>query len=271
MNMLSAATPWDMVAEGYSEVTMKLFQAYADEAIALTDLSSDSHVLDIACGPGTLALTAAQMSRMVRAIDFSQNMVDILNNTITDNSIKNIETVCGDAQHLPYEDNSFDAAFSMFGLMFFPDRMRGYREIYRTLKPGGRTVISSWAPTTQSPIMLTMFGALKAINPDIPEPQTNIESLENPEYFKAELTEAGFKDVKVVPVSNGMYVDSVEQFWDDMVKGSAPIVMMKNSMSEESWQEKRSIALDYLKSCIKDLPTTLSADAWLGTGVKEEG
>jgi hypothetical protein len=39
MNMLSSVTPWDMVAEGYSEVTMKMFQRYAEEALALANLN----------------------------------------------------------------------------------------------------------------------------------------------------------------------------------------------------------------------------------------
>jgi ubiquinone/menaquinone biosynthesis C-methylase UbiE len=268
MDMLSSVAPWDLVAEGYSEVTMKLFQGYADEALAIIGLDKKCRVLDIACGPGTLALTAAKRSKRVSAIDFSKAMVEILDKTIKQESIENVETFCGDAQQLPYDDNSFDAAFSMFGLMFFPDRMKGYREIFRTLKPGGKTIISSWAPTTQSPVMMAMFGALRAMNPDMPEPQTDIESLENPDFFKAELIKAGFKGVEVLPVSKSMQVDSVAEFWDDMVKGNAPLVMMKNSMPNEEWQEKNCIALDFLYGAMGDLPTTLSADAWLGLGVK---
>ncbi|MDH5356258.1 MAG: methyltransferase domain-containing protein [Gammaproteobacteria bacterium] len=268
MNMLSSVAPWDLVAEGYSEVTMKVFQGYADEALAMTELDNQSHVLDIACGPGTLALSAARKCRSVSAIDFSSAMVDILEDTIRHHSIDNIEIFCGDAQQLPYQDNSFDAAFSMFGLMFFPNRMQGYREIYRTLKPGGKTVISSWAPTTQSPVMMTVFGALKAMNPDMPEPQTDIESLENPELFKAELRQAGFNNVDVLAVTKGVQVDSVEEFWDKMVKGSAPIVMMKNKLTDEVWQQKNRIALNYLHDTIGDLPTTLLADAWFGVGTK---
>jgi len=268
VNMLSTVTPWDMVAKGYSEVTMKMFQGYTDAALALTTLGQDSHVLDIACGPGTLALTAAEKANAVKAIDFSQAMVDILDSTIAREGINNIETFCGDAQKLPYADNSFDAAFSMFGLMFFPDRMQGYKEIHRTLKPGGKTVISSWAPTSQSPVMMAVFGALRAMNPDLPEPQTDIESLENPEFFKAELTAAGFKEVEIQPVAQTMQVNSIDEFWDDMVKGSAPIVMMKNNMPAAAWQEKTRIALDYLHDYLGEMPTTLAAHAWLGVGRK---
>lgn len=268
MNMLSSVAPWDMVAEGYSEITMKMFQAYTDEALALVDLNQQSHVLDIACGPGTLTLTAAEMAASVKAIDFSEAMVNILNNTLQSNVINNVETHCGDAQQLPYDNDSFDAAFSMFGLMFFPDRMKGYSEIYRVLKPGGKTVISSWAPTEDSPVMMAVFGALKAMNPDLPDPKSDIESLENPEVFKKELIDSGFKNVEVLPITKSMTFDSRESFWEDMVKGSAPIVMMKSNMPDDVWQKKSRIALAFLEEKFSQLPMTLSATAWYGVGVK---
>jgi len=263
-NMLSTVTPWDMVADGYAETTMKLFQGYADEALKLANLDEKSNIVDIACGPGTLALTAHKISNSVNAIDFSTAMLGILHETIKQQAISNIETHCGDAQELPYDDELFDAAFSMFGLMFFPDRQKGYAEIFRTLKPGGTVVVSSWAPISQSSAMMAMFGALKAINPDIPEPQTDIDSLENPEFFEAELENAGFKDIEIHLVTKSNAINSVESFWNDMVKGSAPIVMMKNSMSEKEWEEKTQIALAYLDKTIGANPASLSADAWLG-------
>ncbi len=150
-SMLSTVTPWDTVAEGYSEITVQLFQEYADEALALANLDAGCNIVDIACGPGTLALAAAKRVNSVNAIDFSPRMVEILRKSIDEKKLDNVEVRCGDAQHLPYENGSFDAAFSMFGLMFFPDRQKGYAEIYRTLKPGGRVVISSWAPVSESP------------------------------------------------------------------------------------------------------------------------
>ena len=265
--ILSSMEPWDLVAEGYAEVTMKLFQAYTDHALALTRLNEQSHILDLACGPGTLALTAADKVANVKALDFSSEMIDILNRTQKVDSIRNIDTHCGDGQSLPYVDNCFDAAFSMFGLMFFPDRMKGYKEILRTLKPGGETVISSWAPVSDSPVMQAVFGALKAMNPTIPDPQEEIESLENPDFFLREMVEAGYVDVQILASDKDMEIDSIETFWEDMVKGSAPIVMMKNSMPEDLWREKNKIALEYLYDTIGNTKT-LSAKAWLAYGRK---
>ena len=268
MNMLSSVTPWDKVAAGYAETAMKFFQGYVESALALVELNQDSHILDVACGPGTLALTAANRVGAIKAIDFSTQMIAILNSKIAAQGVGNIDTVCGDAQQLPYADNSFDAAFSLFGLMFFPDRDKGYAEIHRCLKPGGRVVISSWAPVTQSPLMQAAFGALRTINPAIPEPQTTSESLENPDFFKRKLDRAGFREIEIHLVTKSFTVLSIEQFWNDMVRGNAPLVMFKNSMSDEEWQEKNRIAIEYLYRTMGDKVTSLSSDAWLGTAVK---
>lgn len=267
-NMLSTVAPWDTVAEGYAATTMKLFRGYAEKALELAGVSEGSAVLDVACGPGTLPLLASDKVKSVHAIDFSESMIKSFKESVNAAGMENIDIHCGDGQELPFSDEMFDAAFSMFGLMFFPDRTKGYAEIFRTLKPGGKVVISSWAPVADSPVMQIMFGAIKAMKPDIPEPQTDIESLENPEFFKTELQNAGFKQVKIVPVEGEYPIRDREEFWSDMVKGSAPIVMMKQGMSPDEWKEKERIALEYLGDKLPVLPTVLTARAWLGCGVR---
>jgi hypothetical protein len=116
--------------------------------------------------------------------------------------------------------------------------------------------------------MIAMFGAIRAMNPEIPEPRTNLESLENRDLFKTELANAGFKDVAVHEVAADWPIQSVEEFWNGMVKGSAPILMMKNNMPEEAWRAKNRIALDYLGGAIRPDATSLSALAFLGYGRK---
>lgn len=267
-NMLSTVTPWDMVAEGYAETTMKLFQSYAEKALEIAEISAGNAILDVACGPGTLPLLVSGKVKSVHAIDFSESMVKVFREAVNAEGLDNIEIHCGDGQQLPFSDGMFDVAFSMFGLMFFPDRNKGYSEIYRTLKPGGKIVTSSWAPVSDSPVMRAMFGALKAMKPDIPEPKTDIESLENPEFFKRELQNAGFKQVNIVSVEGEYPISGLKEFWIDMAKGSAPIVMMQQSMSPEEWQEKERIALAYLGENLPKLPSVLTARAWLGYGVR---
>ncbi|MDH5546231.1 MAG: methyltransferase domain-containing protein [Gammaproteobacteria bacterium] len=265
--MLSNKTPWDLVAPGYAEITMKLFHAYTLAALEFVGIDKRHDIVDIACGPGTLALAASPLANTIHALDFSAPMLDILDRTIEEQGINNIMTHYGDGQQLPYGDDSFDAAFSMFGLMFFPDRAKGYAEVLRVLKPGSKAVISSWAPLSHSPAMHAVFGALRAIKPDMPEPQEEVESLENPDFFGDEMRRAGFKNVDVKPVVGEVKINSLETYWDDMVKGSAPLVMLKQSMTDEQWQASTQIALTYLRETVAS-KSSLTAKAWLAVGTK---
>ena len=267
-NPLSAAAPWNLVADGYAETTMQMLAQYADEAIAAVNLQRDALILDVACGPGSLAMKLADAVAHVHCIDFSEAMLDIFHQRIKGVGLTNISIQHGDAQSLPYADNLFDAVFSMFGLMFFPDRSKGFAEIHRTLKPGGKIAVTSWAPVEQSPAMQTMFGALRVMKPELPEPQRAVATLENPEVFRQELLDAGFRDVKVQCITKQFPVESIDAFWDAMVKGSAPIQMLKNGMGVDVWREKEILALQYLQDRLPTVPTTLASDAWLGTAIK---
>lgn len=267
-NPLSASEPWNLVADGYADTTMIVFEQYADEAIAASQLKPNATVLDVACGPGTLALRLARHAHKIHGIDFSASMLAIFRHKIEQAGHQHIELHCGDAQTLPYRDATFDAAFSLFGLMFFPDRMRGFREIHRTLKPGGSIAITSWAPVDQSPAMQTMFGALRAIKPDLPQPQRAIATLENPDVFKQEMQDAGFRNVEIRQVTKPFPRLPVPEFWEMMVKGSAPIQMLKKNLGEAAWREKEPAAIAYLEERLTDGTIELTSDAWLGVGVK---
>ena len=267
-NPYSTSEPWNLVADGYAETTMQMLAQYAEEVIAASKLKSDAIVLDVACGPGTLALMAAREVKEVHGIDFSESMLALFQQNAARGGHTNITICYGDAQTLPYPAEMFDAAFSMFGLMFFPDRHKSFAEIHRTLKPGGTIAVTSWAPVDQSPAMQTMFGALRAIKPDLPEPQRAVATLENPDVFKTEMLAAGFSQVEIRSVTKPFPVASIPEFWASMVKGSAPIQMLKKSLGENTWREKEILALDYLKEKIPSTPTTLTSDAWLGLGVK---
>ena len=111
-NPLSASEPWNLVADGYAETTMRLFEGYAGEAIAASKLKSDAVVLDVACGPGTLALKLARTVGKIHGIDFSEAMLAVFKHKMQQAGHDHIHLHCGDAQALPYADGTFDAAFS---------------------------------------------------------------------------------------------------------------------------------------------------------------
>ncbi|EMN48431.1 methyltransferase domain protein [Leptospira interrogans str. L1207] len=113
----------------------------------------------------------AKNVKEVYAIDFSIPMIEQLKNGIKETKVQNVFTYVMDGQKLEFENDRFDAAFSMFGLMFFSDKVRGLKEIHRVLKPKGKIAVSSWAPISNSTLIQCLFGALRKANPDIPAPQ----------------------------------------------------------------------------------------------------
>src|SRR5262245_7747216 len=141
---LSTPIPWDLVADEYALDVVPLFERFADAALDLAAPLEGRRVLDVACGPGTLALRAARLAEEVTALDFSAGMVRQLEAKAAAEGASNLRALQGDGQALPFPDERFDAAFSLFGLMFFPDRARGFAELRRVLVPGGRAVVSSW-------------------------------------------------------------------------------------------------------------------------------
>ncbi len=82
------------------------------------------------------------------------------------------------------------------------------------------------------------------------------------------MIEAGFRNVEIHRINKPFPVTTIPEFWTNMVKGSAPLQMLKKSMIDEVWHEKGIQALDHLKERLPELPTELTSDAWLGVGVK---
>jgi len=268
-NPMSSPEPWTLVAEGYVTDTQPAFEQYCRKALELVGFKGSGKVLDVACGPGTLSLLIHRDAGEIHGVDFSPGMLDCFNREIARRGIANIKTWQMDGQHLEFGDGEFDWAFSMFGLMFFPDRNKGFREIVRTLKPGGRAAITAWAPVSDSTVMQMMFGAMQVAFPKKPEANSaKILNLEDPDNFRIEMEQAGFTDVAITAFDGHWQVDHVETFLDSMVRGSAPIATLKNQLDEQVWAEKRAIMLAYLQEKLVDLPVTLNSRAWIGTGSK---
>lgn len=233
-------------------------------ALELAELGASARVLDVAAGPGTLALAIAPRVASVTAVDFASAMVAALRAEATARGLTNLRALEADGQALPLPDASFDVAFSMFGWMFFPDRARGLAELQRVLVPGGRLVVSSWAPLSHSPLMSAMFGALRAADPEWPAPVYNPQSLENPEWLAGELRAAGLADVNVHEHTASVSFSSVAELWRRMVRSSAPLVMLRKRLDEAVWVERSALAQAYLTRELGTTPPALTTTAWLG-------
>lgn len=253
---LAQPGPWNEVAAGYDEVSRELMEKFSQTGLDLLKqrgaLSSASRLLDVACGPGTTSLLCAEQVATIDALDFSENMLALFAQHLSDKNLGNVTLHHGDGQNLPFSDGYFDAAVSMFGLMFFPNRLAGMRELHRVLAKGGCVLISSWAPLLRSSALSALFEAVRAIDPSRPFPAPDPTSLENPEVFATELTEAGFAAIQIHEVAHDMDVQSADEFWDKMSVGAVPLVMMRKQLGEDQFAAASQLAKARLRELLGD-------------------
>ncbi|MEN0067028.1 MAG: methyltransferase domain-containing protein [Myxococcota bacterium] len=238
-NPLSVAHPWDLVAPGYLEHNLDDFTAFASRALELAAIGPADRVIDVACGPGSLAIPAAAKAQHVQAVDFSQPMLAQLRERLSDGNIQNVSVTHGDGQALPFEDAMFDAGFSMFGLMFFPDRARGFAELRRVLRPGARAVVSSWVPMDDIVVLSTMFEALFEAAPELaPTEAPPPPPLSNPASLIDEMSAAGF-EVEVTEVTHPIQNGSLEETLAASRTSFAPLCLMAEQLGdrfEDVWR-----------------------------------
>lgn len=106
-------------------------------------------VLDVACGTGAATLVVASRvgpGGQVAGLDANPEMLAVARRKSED-----IDWRDGVAENLPFDDASFDAVISQFGLMFFDDRPRALSEMMRVLKPGGRLAVAVCGAIERSP------------------------------------------------------------------------------------------------------------------------
>jgi SAM-dependent methyltransferase len=108
-------------------------------------IRSGQKVLDVACGTGVVAVTAARLGAHVTALDLTPELLERAreNARIAEVSVEYHE---GDVEKLPFADASFDVVLSQFGHMFAPRAELALSEMLRVLKPGGTIAFSTWPP-----------------------------------------------------------------------------------------------------------------------------
>jgi len=261
---LASPEPWSLVADDYTLELLPMFELFSRDALALSPTPPGARLLDVAAGPGTLTLLAAESGRALSAIDFSPQMVANLKRRLSGAQL-DADVRLGDGQALPWGDAEFDAAFSMFGLMFFPDRARGFAELHRVLKPGGVTLVSSWA--TFEGIFASIMLAMREVLPDIPF-GAGKGPLGDPDEFARELDAAGFVDVKVTPRTHTFAAEAPREFWGQCQRTTAPIVLLKRRLGEAKWAEVTSGVVERLEAQYGTGPVEVTTTAYLGRGRK---
>ncbi|KAL2204313.1 methyltransferase type 11 [Sarocladium strictum] len=165
--------------------------------------AEDAVVLDNACGTAIVTDEIIRLSRQsgletipkIHAVDVAPNMVKMATAKLQSLGVGDkaiAATMPGEA--LAFPEETFTHSITNCGILFFKDSKAGAHEIYRTLKPGGTAIVTSWRK-------FDFFGtvvipAQKAVRPDDePFPRPMKQPWYDPEFVKSVMKEAGFEDV----------------------------------------------------------------------------
>ena len=182
-----------------------LFQRWVAPVADAAKVKKGQRVLDVACGTGVLTQELAARvgpDGAVTGLDINDGML-----AVARCKAPSIDWRHGEAEALPFDDNSFDAVASQFGLMFFRDRKRAIHEMARVLRPGRRLAVAVWDSLENTPgyaaasaLLHRLFGATVA------------ESLRSP-YLLGDTGEliALFDDPNLTKISVDTY-EGIAQF-----------------------------------------------------------
>jgi SAM-dependent methyltransferase len=152
---------WD--SGDYTDVADMFVIPLGTAALHAANPAPGTAVLDVAAGSGNPAIAVAQTGARVTALDLAPSLLEIGRRRASAAGVE-IDFVEGDAEALPFDDESFDIALSVVGVQFAPRHEVVARELARVVRPGGRIVLCSWTP----PGFIGQF--LKTVGSRMPKP-----------------------------------------------------------------------------------------------------
>jgi|SRR5581483_7344125 len=177
-----------------------LFEPYANYVAEQVALLRPARILETAAGTGivTRAVSAAVPEATILATDINPAVVQFAKQQV---QLQNVVFEPADAQDLPYDDASFDLVLCLFGIMFFPDKVRANAEARRVLRPGGRYIVVTFNRLDLNPIPKTAGEAVATLFAEDPRyMERGPFSYTDSTVLQADLHAGGFDQIQIETV-----------------------------------------------------------------------
>ena len=189
------------IPENYDRYMVPLiFEPFAADIARRAASLSPGAVLEVAAGTGVVTRALApKLSPGASYVvtDLNQPMLDFAASRQAPDS--RIQWRQADALALPFENATFDLVCCQFGAMFFPDRVAGYAEARRVLRPGGRFVFNAWDRIEENAFADDVTNAVAAVFPHDPPRflARTPHGYHDTALIRDELSRAGFADIRI--------------------------------------------------------------------------
>jgi SAM-dependent methyltransferase len=223
---------WGRHAQAYARFGAP-FTGYIAQALFHTvagRLPPAPEILEVACGNGELSRAAAlhclaeqaatgRTGRVV-ATDFAAEMVGLAARTLESIDAGDLARCeVQDGQALSFAAGAFDAVFSAFGILLFPDRRAGWREAARVLRPGGLLGTAVWRGPEDNPLARLQMEPIMAALPERVRaalPRPGWLDIASPRGLADELVDAGFADVEISVFDAVLTLPTPRAMWEIM-------------------------------------------------------
>lgn len=134
-----------MWASGDYPTIAKRIAAVAEALVESAGAAAGLELLDVATGSGNVAIAAAETGAKVTGLDLTPELLEVARRRAADAGAE-IAFLEGDAEQLPFAEDSFDLVTSCFGVIFAPRQELAARELARVARPGATIAVSAWTP-----------------------------------------------------------------------------------------------------------------------------
>lgn len=221
-------------AGDYPSVAERLVLELGPVSVERAGIEPGMVVLDVATGSGNAAIPAASRGADVTGLDLVPELLGVARRRADDAGVE-VEWVAGDAEQLPFADESFDAVLSTLGVQFVPRHEVVARELARVCRPGGAIVLCNWTPEG----FIGRF--FKTLGPYVPPPEhASPPPLWGSEPHVEELFAGLGVELEFERRAVGFEHDSAEAFIDFMAADYGPLVKAREALEPAGrWADLR--------------------------------